>query len=195
MHTGSGRVRYFLDHMFRELTVCFRKPVNLFCYLFVYISYAFLLTLCGENKTLFTVFTCAAITLICVGSEEIYRSDVRTNIYYRLFGESYGRFLEKKVLTTALLALVVWLLGAIRAVFLSPAPSASAVFIIPYTLFNILYWNLYDFCRFMHLPESETLPEMTLDLLALAGMFLPVVNLILCVRFYKKGKERWWSES
>ncbi|MCM1258107.1 MAG: hypothetical protein NC307_09680 [Roseburia sp.] len=193
LHTKKNPGIYFFNHMAKEFSQCFRKKENLFCYLFLYGCYGLLIWQFEHGESVFfdsnILFDCALffISFFSVMLECFYHGDSKLRKWYTLFGESYGKFLVKKmVLSLAVVGMV-----PMAGILAFPGVHLWQAVLILYFLGSVLYWNLYFGSYYTKMGESETIVEILRIFVVWMFFYIPVFHAALCLFWYKKGKREW----
>jgi len=129
------------------------------------------------------------IVLINYGLESIYRSDITSLELYKLFGESYAGFLQKKMQVSLVINLVFGSVYTIKCIDLSCRKEWFILVLFHIT--NSLYWNIYYSCLYSGRKLSGTIWYEIKRLVAFIPGIIPGLNIGFAVLYYKVGRRRW----
>lgn len=177
---------------FKELFVAMRSIGNLVSFLFFYFVYFLVLLLIGKNTTLIMIFSLIAILIVNYGMECVYTSDLLTKNYYKVLGEEYKNFLSKKIRASFVLNTVIFVMYIIKCISIN-AFLEEVIFLLVFQILNILYWNLFYSYFYMKMKRYHDVFDDLKVFIVAIGVLIPVLNIALCLAFYKKGKKRWDS--
>lgn len=154
---------------------------------FLYVCFLFFVSMIQENDRVFACITGFFLSFFCLGMECFYHADRKCLEWYVLFGQSYKQFLKYKCYVSLTISGVIFVAGCFRF-FRIPLCLAGLFF---YFTGSVIYWNLYFGSYFTKMGEGETFMEIVCLFFVWILFYIPVVNILLCMYWYKKGKERW----
>lgn len=186
-HTSKKRSMYLANHIIKEVFLCFRKKENLVSFLFLYTCYIFVVFIVHVNDRVFVCITAFFLSFLCLGTECFYHADRKCLEWYMLLGQPYEKFLRYKCYVSLAISGVIYLAGCLK--FSRMSLCLAGLFF--YFMYSVIYWNLYFGCYFTKMREGETFMEIVGVFLVWILFYIPAVNILLCVYWYKKGKERW----
>ncbi len=173
----------------KEVVRTGRKIQNLLSYVFVYVIYALCLLLVKKSITAIMVISYIVILIINVGEDCIYLSDLNTKRFYKLLGQTYERFLSKKIGATLIMNSCICFIYFCKLIAMKHIDTILLLIIIQFV--EIIYWNLFYSFIYIHMKHYNNILETVRLIFAFAGALIPGVNMILCVFYYLKGKEKW----
>ena len=186
-HTSQKRSMYLVNHIIKEVFLCFRKKENLFCFLFLYTCYIFVIFVVQGNNRFYACITAFFLSFLCLGTECFYHGDRKCLEWYMLLGQPYEKFLRYKCYISLAISGVIYFAGCLK--FFRKSLFLAGLFF--YFMCSVIYWNLYFGSYFTKMQERETFMEIVGFFLVWILFYIPVVNILLCVYWYKKGKKGW----
>lgn len=184
-HERSNKIRPYI----KEVVLTGRKVQNLLAYAFIDVLYAISLLFVKKSITAVIVISLIAIFIINIGEDCIYISDLNTKRFYKLLGQTYERFLSKKLGATFMINGCICSVYILKLAVMKHAEIILLLLVIQ--LMEMIYWNLFYSSVYIHMQRCNNILENIRLMFAFAGAVIPGVNIILCVVYYLKGKEKW----
>ncbi len=175
--------------LIRDLIISFRDKGNLFSYILTFGIYLFCCVFFEKNVKLLMFVSFLIIVLINYGLESIYISDLLTFKYYKLLGERYIGFLKRKIAVSIMINIIFGVIYAVKCISLFYFKGFLCL--VLFQAINVFYWNLYYSYQYINMKRYGTLLDDIKRLIVTIIAMIPVVNLLVGYRFYKKGKRRW----
>lgn len=180
----------FIFYIKTEIHTTFRKISNVISYFFVYAVFLYAVCLIKTSSSAFFIVSVFAIILVNYGIECVYHEDTRCRQWYQVLGETYHDFLLKKMLATIILNFFIFIVNIGKTLIVTNFWYVEIALIF-FTFFSIIYWNLYYTFFYWKLDTYSSGRDALKAFGALILMLIPGVNIIMCIFYYRKGKEYW----
>lgn len=175
--------------LLRDVKIAFRNKENLLSYVFLFGAYVFCCGLFGYVTQLLFGVSLLCIVLANYGLEGIYLNDAGTFQLYKICGEDFDGFIRNKIKVSVLINFVFFGVYTIKCIENSCAKDWIWLFI--FQIINIGYWNMYYSCLYSRMRLTRTILYEIKRMIALVIGLVPVVNLVLAIMYYMKGKRSW----
>ena len=172
--------------LLRDIKIAFRNKENLFSYFLLFVVYAFCCWLFGYVSQLLFVVSLFCVVLANMGLEGIYLNDVGTFQLYKVCGEGFDGFLRNKIKVSVLINFVF--LGVYTIKCMQNSCAKDLIWLFLFQIINIGYWNMYYSCLYSRMSLTGNIIK---RMIALVIGLIPVINLVLAIMYYKKGKRSW----
>lgn len=187
IHTSENKCLYLLNRIIKEVFVCFRKKENLFSFIFLYCFYIFSAFIFRDFHKVFVIISMIHISLLSLGMECFYHADTKCRRWYVLLGEPFQKFFWYKVYLSFLIVGGIFFIGYLRV----SGISVGQLGLLFYFFGSVFYWNLYYCSYYTKMGERENMAEIMRFFVIWFLFYIPFVNILLCVYWYKKGKKEW----
>lgn len=193
IHSGDTFNNRFLNKsrngLLRDVIIAFRNKENLFSYAFLFGAYVFCCWLFGYVTQLLFGVSLLCIVLANYGLEGIYLNDVGSFQLYKICGGDFNGFIRNKLKVSVLINFVFFSVYTIKCMEYSCVKEWIGLFI--FQIINIGYWNMYYSCLYSRMRLTRTMVYEIKRIITLVSGLVPVINLILAIMYYMKGKRSW----
>jgi len=175
--------------LLREMKIAFRNKENLLSYVLLFGVYVFCCWLFGYVPQLLFAVSLLCVLLANYGLEGIFLIDTGTFQLYKTCGGDFDGFLQNKIKVSVLINFVFFGAYTIKCIENSCAEEWSRLLL--FQIINIGYWNTYYSYLYSRLTLTRTIFYEIKRMIALVIGLIPVVNLVLAIMYYMKGKRSW----
>lgn len=165
-------------------------PKNAFMLLVLYAGDVFLAVNISHNENAFSILTIIFIILMSGSVDDYFHEDVCNKIWYRLLGEKYNRFWNRKIVCEIGIQSVILATFMISAIVYEYNMKTVCIVCL-YAVSSGVCWVSYFAYNYVKMKKIHTPLELVKEYMVMIVIAIPGINLMLCLYWYVCGSRRW----